>query len=181
MLYAWQKDRKEVVRIRVIENPLASYFNYEFDWGYIPSALHAQKVFSSRKKGLNKFVKIKYFPTFGFFNDEIVFKPLYDKRGSFLGNREILSNNYSTILDNGNSNSSYRHRYFDVFIDWKCYSLAFELYLVIRFEYSKTFLTLPFLSLSRLRQCPLPNARTSADEKYRRLCSSFGYSSHIHS
>lgn len=99
MLDAWHKDGKEVERIRVIENPLTSYLKYEIDLGYIPSALHGQKVYFISKEKFERICQNKIRSDFWIFDDEIVFELLYDERGSFLGNREISSNNYSTILN----------------------------------------------------------------------------------
>lgn len=105
MLDAWQKDGKEVERIRVVENPLTNYLKYEIELGYIPGALHGQKVNFVSKQKFEEISRGSIHTDFWIFDDEIVFELLYDSRGAFLCNREVPKGIYKQLLDELRKNS----------------------------------------------------------------------------
>lgn len=99
MLDGWYKDGKEVERIRIIENPLTSYLKYEIDLGYIPAAMHGQKVNFVSKSKYEQISKGKIHSDFWIFDDEIVFELLYDENGAFLQSKEVPGIGCKKLID----------------------------------------------------------------------------------
>lgn len=81
----WEKEGKEILRVRVIPNILTNYLRYEIEWGYPYNIQAGEEVKFILQENYKQLIKNQYIKDFWLFDDKKVLEMRYSDIGEYIG------------------------------------------------------------------------------------------------